>query len=87
MTAWLDGEFASIKIDRTFVDEAGVRWIVDWKTGSHEGADVERFLEQEIERYAAQLERYARVMALYDARPQCVGLYFPLLDRWKAWRP
>ena len=87
LTAWLDGEFASIKIDRTFVDEAGVRWIVDWKTGSHEGADVERFLEQEIERYAAQLERYARVMALYDARPQCVGLYFPLLDRWKAWRP
>jgi len=87
LTAWLDGEFASVKIDRTFVDEAGVRWIVDWKTGSHEGADIERFLEQEIERYAAQLERYARVMALYDSRPQCVGLYFPLLDRWKTWRP
>jgi ATP-dependent helicase/nuclease subunit A len=86
LTAWLDGEFATVKVDRTFVDEAGVRWIVDWKTGSHEGADVERFLEQEIERYSAQLERYSRVMALYDPRPQCVGLYFPLLDRWKAWR-
>jgi len=87
LTAWLDGEFATVKIDRTFVDGEGVRWIVDWKTGSHEGADVERFLEQEIERYAAQLERYARVMALYDGRPQSVGLYFPLLDRWKAWQP
>ena len=86
LTAWLDGEFVTVKIDRTFVDESGVRWIVDWKTGSHEGADVDRFLEQEIGRYAAQLERYARVMALYDPRPQCVGLYFPLLDRWKAWR-
>jgi ATP-dependent exoDNAse (exonuclease V) beta subunit len=86
LTAWLDGEFATVKIDRTFVDEAGVRWIVDWKTGSHEGADVDRFLEQEIERYSVQLERYSRVMALYDPRPQCVGLYFPLLDRWKAWR-
>jgi ATP-dependent exoDNAse (exonuclease V) beta subunit len=86
LTAWLDGEFATVKIDRTFVDEAGVRWIVDWKTGSHEGADIERFLEQEIERYSPQLERYSRVMALYDPRPQCVGLYFPLLDRWKAWR-
>ena len=87
LTAWLDGEFATVKIDRTFVDREGVRWIVDWKTGSHEGADVERFLEQEIGRYAAQLERYARVMALYDGRPQRVGLYFPLLDRWKAWQP
>jgi ATP-dependent helicase/nuclease subunit A len=87
LTAWLDGEFATVKIDRSFVDRDGVRWIVDWKTGSHEGADVERFLEQEIERYAAQLERYARVMALYDGRPQRVGLYFPLLDRWKAWQP
>jgi len=87
LTAWLDGEFVTVKIDRTFIDDAGVRWIVDWKTGSHEGADVERFLEQEIERYAPQLERYARVMHLYDGRPQCVGLYFPLLDRWKAWQP
>ena len=87
LTAWLDGEFATVKIDRTFVDREGIRWIVDWKTGSHEGADVERFLEQEIARYAAQLERYARVMALYDGRPQRVGLYFPLLDRWKAWQP
>jgi ATP-dependent exoDNAse (exonuclease V) beta subunit len=86
LTAWLDGEFVTVKIDRTFVDESGVRWIVDWKTGSHEGADVERFLEQEIGRYAAQLERYSRVMTLYDGRPQAVGLYFPLLDRWKAWR-
>jgi ATP-dependent exoDNAse (exonuclease V) beta subunit len=87
LTAWLDGEFVTVKIDRTFVDEAGVRWIVDWKTGSHEGGDVEQFLEQEIERYAAQLERYSRVMSLYDGRPQQVGLYFPLLDRWKAWTP
>ncbi len=87
LTAWLDGEFVTVKIDRTFVDEAGVRWIVDWKTGSHEGGDVEQFLEQEIERYATQLERYSRVMSLYDGRPQKVGLYFPLLDRWKAWTP
>jgi len=87
LTAWLDGEFATVKIDRTFVDAEGVRWIVDWKTGSHEGADVEQFLAQEVGRYGAQLERYARVMALHDPRPQCVGLYFPLLDRWKAWSP
>lgn len=83
LTAWLDGEFVSIKIDRSFVDESGVRWIVDWKTGSHEGADAEQFLASEAARYAPQLARYARVMRLYDPRPQCVGLYFPLLDAWQ----
>jgi len=83
LTARLDGEFVSIKIDRSFVDESGVRWIVDWKTGSHEGADVEHFLESEAVRYAPQLARYARVMRLYDPRPQRVGLYFPLLDAWR----
>jgi hypothetical protein len=83
LTARLDGEFVSVKIDRSFVDAKGVRWIVDWKTGSHEGAEVEEFLASEAARYAPQLARYARVMRLYDPRPQRVGLYFPLLDAWQ----
>ena len=29
-----------VAIDRTFVDAQGVRWIIDYKTGVHEGADV-----------------------------------------------
>jgi len=85
LTAVLDGEVVSVKIDRTFIDDSGTRWIVDWKTSSHEGAGLGEFVDQEIARYAAQLERYARVMALYDPRPQRVGLYFPLLDTWRAW--
>jgi ATP-dependent exoDNAse (exonuclease V) beta subunit len=86
LTACLDGEFVSVKIDRTFVDADGLRWIVDWKTGSHEGADIGRFLAQEVERYSPQLRRYARIMQLYDPRPQRIGLYFPLLDAWQEWR-
>jgi len=85
LTAWLDGEFVSVKIDRTFVDDHGVRWIVDWKTSAHEGGGLDEFLDQEIARYAAQLDRYARVMGLHDPRPQRIGLYFPLLDRWQEW--
>jgi len=87
LTAWLDNEFTSIKLDRTFVDESGTRWIVDWKTSEHEGGGLEQFLDQELERYAPQLERYSRVMALYDSRPQKVGLYFPMIDAWKEWGP
>jgi len=83
LTALLDGEMVSVKIDRSFVDEEGRRWIIDWKTSSHEGGGLEAFLQSELERYRPQLTRYSRVLSLYDARPQCVGLYFPLLDVWQ----
>jgi len=73
----------NIVMDRTFVDEHGVRWIVDYKTGGHEGGDIEAFLDREQERYRAQLERYAALMKARDARPIKLGLYFPLLGGWR----
>jgi ATP-dependent helicase/nuclease subunit A len=87
LTADLDGELVRVRIDRSFVDEEGIRWIVDWKTGLHAGGGLEQFLAQELQRYSPQLERYSRVMALYDGRPQRLGLYFPLLDRFVEWLP
>ena len=84
LTAVIDGVLQSLRIDRTFVDGEGVRWIVDWKTSSHEGGDREAFLDNELARYRGQLERYARVMKVFDPdRPFRVGLYFPLLDAWR----
>ena len=74
-------------IDRTFVDENGTRWIVDYKTGDHEGANVEGFMDQEQERYAEQLNRYAEVVKRLDSRPIRVGLYFPMLKGWREWEP
>jgi ATP-dependent exoDNAse (exonuclease V) beta subunit len=68
-------------LDRTFVDEGGVRWIIDYKSGTHEGADVEGFLNRERLRYAGQLELYAQ--ALGGAAK--LGLYFPLLNGWREW--
>jgi len=73
----------SLRIDRTFVDAEGTRWIVDWKTSAHEGGDREAFLDNELARYTPQLKRYAHVMSLLDPRPQKIGLYFPLLDAWR----
>jgi ATP-dependent helicase/nuclease subunit A len=79
------GDLCQVVIDRTFVDENGVRWIIDYKTSSHEGASLENFLEQEKDRYREQLERYARLML---GREECsirLGLYFPLLSEWIEW--
>jgi len=75
---------AHVVIDRSFVAN-GVRWIVDFKTGTHEGADVGAFLDREVERYRNQLERYARFVAALDSRPIRLGLYYPLLHGWREW--
>ncbi|HSS64240.1 MAG TPA: UvrD-helicase domain-containing protein [Gammaproteobacteria bacterium] len=83
----LDGQLLNVYIDRTFIDTDGVRWIVDYKSGRHEGASTEAFLDREQARYASQLERYGRLMAGIDRRPIRVGLYFPLLRGWRAWTP
>ena len=37
----------SNKIDRTFVDQDGTRWIIDYKTSRHEEEDVDAFLDQQ----------------------------------------
>ena len=75
---------AHVVLDRTFVAD-GTRWIVDFKTGSHEGADVDAFLDREVERYRDQLDRYARLVAALDPRPIRLGLYHPLLRGWREW--
>jgi len=76
-----------VVIDRTFVDEAGVRWIVDFKTGDHTGGQRDKFLDSEQERYADQLNRYADIIRRIDGRPIRVGLYFPMLKGWREWEP
>jgi ATP-dependent helicase/nuclease subunit A len=81
----MDGKLSEVVIDRTFIDEEGIRWIIDYKTSVHEGAGLENFLEQEKDRYREQLERYARLMIQRDDRPIRLGLYFPLLGEWLEW--
>jgi ATP-dependent exoDNAse (exonuclease V) beta subunit len=87
LTGRLDGELVHVAVDRTLVDKQGNRWIVDYKTGLHEGGDLDGFLDREQERYRAQLERYARVLHGLDGRPVRVALYFPLLQAWREWVP
>ena len=71
-------------LDRTFVDD-GVRWIIDYKTSTHEGSGRDAFLDNEQTRYREQMEGYARVMRSLDSRPIRLGLYFPLVQGWREW--
>jgi ATP-dependent exoDNAse (exonuclease V) beta subunit len=79
ITGVADGAVRRMVIDRLFRDEFGRRWVVDYKTSSHGGADVEAFLERERGRYTDQLARYARALGDVDR----LGLYFPLLAGWR----
>ena len=79
LTGRLGAEVVRVVIDRMFVDAAGVRWIVDYKTSRHEGAGLEEFLDREQERYRPQLERYAALMRKLGPQPVRLGLYFPLM--------
>jgi hypothetical protein len=74
-------------LDRTFIDDEGIRWIVDFKTGTHEGGNLDAFLDAEVERYRLQLERYAAAMSAMEGRPIKTGLYFPLLQVFRSWTP
>ena len=85
LTARLDGRVIRVILDRTWVEQ-GTRWIVDWKTSLHEGGNLDHFLNEELRRYGPQLQSYSRVVASLDGRPQKIGLYFPLMDRWCEWR-
>ena len=83
LTALIAGERRNLVIDRSFADDQGRRWIVDYKTSGHEGTNIEGFLDQERERYRAQLARYAQALAQGEAA--MLGLYFPLLAGWREW--
>ena len=87
LTGYHDGKLVDIMIDRTFVDEAGTRWIIDYKTGSHEGGNLQGFLDTEQQRYRPQLERYAAFMQKLEDRVIRIGLYFPLHTAWREWQP
>ncbi|OGP24944.1 MAG: hypothetical protein A2X99_02590 [Deltaproteobacteria bacterium GWB2_55_19] len=79
----IKGEVVHAVIDRSFV-ENGVRWVIDYKTGGHEGGELEEFLQNEKERYAPQLERYA---ALAGAGGGVVkkGIYYPAIGAFIEW--
>ena len=85
-----EGRFVGVRrviVDRTFVDADGVRWIVDYKTGSHEGGGLDAFLDAELERYRDQLDGYVDVMGRVDSRPVKVGLWFPMVRGWREFAP
>jgi ATP-dependent helicase/nuclease subunit A len=81
------GRLRNVKIDRCFLDEEATRWVIDFKTSSHEGADLEAFLEREMQRYRPQLEGYVALARELGPQPVRAALYFPLLGAFRVLQP
>jgi ATP-dependent helicase/nuclease subunit A len=79
------GEVSRVVIDRSFIDDQGVRWVIDYKTSRHLGGGLEAFLDREVERYRPQLRRYAELAGRLGPEPVRQGLYFPLMQAWREW--
>jgi len=78
LTGVSNGQVRHIVLDRVFTDQDGERWIIDFKSGSHESArDLQQFLNNERQRYAATMNSYAEIVANLEQRAVRTALYYP----------
>ncbi|OGT58441.1 MAG: hypothetical protein A3F14_01450 [Gammaproteobacteria bacterium RIFCSPHIGHO2_12_FULL_43_28] len=82
ISAILNNKIESLVIDRTFIDENNVRWIIDYKTATLTHADIDRFIREEEVKYREKMATYSEAMRFLDDRPIRLGLYFPSLPAW-----
>ncbi len=63
-------------IDRSFVDESGTRWIIDYKTASKQTGEAdESFIARQRELHGSQLENYRSLFANLEERATKTALY------------
>ncbi len=79
LTRIQNGQFKERVIDRTFIDENNERWIIDFKTGEHQGANLSHFFSEESDRYRNQLTAYKELLKLKgETRTIRLALYYPM---------
>jgi ATP-dependent helicase/nuclease subunit A len=83
LTGIADGRLQNVIIDRSFIDAEGVRWVIDFKTSSHAGGDIEAFLASELERYRPQLSAHSQLARALGPEPVRAALYLPLLGAFR----
>jgi len=84
LTGMVNGQLTHAIIDRTFVDEKGTRWVIDYKISTPKASESETaFFARKLEQYRGQLECYRQLLrVLYPAETVKAALYFPLIDGW-----
>jgi ATP-dependent exoDNAse (exonuclease V) beta subunit len=78
VSAVIEGSLQHVRVDRTFIED-GTRWLIDYKITEQLGGDPRRFVQMQVEKYRPDMQRYARVLRVFDPRPVRCALYLPLL--------
>jgi hypothetical protein len=76
----------NVIIDRSFIDSEGIRWVIDFKTSSPHGDDLEAFVAAELALYRPQLEKYVALASGLGPEPVRAALYFPRLALFREFR-
>jgi ATP-dependent helicase/nuclease subunit A len=85
LTAIIESEIVHYTIDRTFIDNRGFRWIIDYKTGDLTTEEENSLFIKAKLYYGKQLENYAKAFRLLEDREIKLGIYFPLFSGWCEW--
>ncbi len=88
-------------IDRTFIDENGICWVVDYKFSDIENSKSnvtiansdkpDKFIAEQVALYRSQLENYAELLNKLSTSKRALTkglammLYFPLINRHYCW--
>ena len=69
-------------VDRTFVDVAGTRWVIDYKTATPDAEQsVDSFLHEQLTQHSEQLSHYVRLFQQTEDRPIRAALFLTGLPR------
>jgi len=80
MTDYSRGYRRDHTIDRTFIDSDGVRWIIDYKSSTPAlGQSQEEFMQEQSDRYRAQLQTYDDLFRHDLRHPVKLALFFTAL--------
>ena len=68
-------------IDRTFIDQ-NKRWVIDYKTTTFSGENIEKFIDQEKANHQQQLINYQHLLMQICSEEISCGLYYPTIPLW-----
>jgi ATP-dependent exoDNAse (exonuclease V) beta subunit len=80
LTGMHEGRLTSVSIDRSFVDAAGTRWVIDFSMEAPSGEPLAEFLTQELARRRSQLAKYVSLARHLGPEPVRAAIYFPMVQ-------
>lgn len=86
LQGWKGQQPKTLVIDRSFIDDSGTRWIIDFKT-AEPTEDLSSFLASEKILYQTQLQDYALAFQALGDLPIRCALYYPSCGGWIEWEP